>query len=150
MRPVKRSSVVFSNGVRVGAGRGVAGGTGLVKAIHLLSGLKIGAPSTPGMRNASPPAASMRRNHTESVTGPPGSTAARREVNASSRPSGLHRGADDVLAWLVRRRGGAEPSAGTIRISLWRRFSASTMNVRTNATLRPSGDTAVSLMDSTR
>ena len=41
--------------------------------------------------------------------------AARRDVNASSRPSGLQRGADDVLAWLVRRRGGAEPSAGTIQ-----------------------------------
>ena len=67
------------------------------------------------MRNASPPAASMRRNHTESVTGPPGSMAARRDVNASSRPSGLHRGADDVagLAGEAPRRrravGGHDP-----------------------------------------
>ena len=92
----------------------------------------------------------MRRNQTASVDGRAWSTAARRELKASSRPSGLHRGADDESAGLVSRRGGAEPSAGTIQISLWRRFSASTMNVRTNATVRPSGDKAVPLMASTR
>ena len=71
----------------------------------------------------------MRRNQTDSVIAArPARRAARRDVKASSRPSGLQRGAEDALAGLVSRRGGAEPSAGTIQISLCRRFSASTMN----------------------
>ena len=45
---------------------------------------------------------------------------------------------------------GALPSAGTAQISLWRRFSFSTMNVRTKTTVRPSGEMAVPLTASMR
>src|SRR5688572_21655235 len=110
----------------------VAGLTGFVKAIHLLSGLNIGVPSTPGIWNASPPASFMRKNQVDSSTGPAEVMARRLEVNARRRPSGLHLGAVELKAGLVRRRGSALPSAGAAQISLWRRFSLSTMKVRTN------------------
>lgn len=45
-------------------------------------------------------------------------------------------------AGLVSREGAADPSVGTVHTSLCRRFSASTMWVRTNTALRPSGDSA--------
>ena len=76
--------------------------------------------------------------------------AARRDVNASSRPSGLQRGADDALAGWSAAAAAPSRRRAPIQISLCRRFSASTMNVRTKATVRPSGDIAVSLMVSTR
>src|SRR5256885_5395036 len=49
----------------------------------------------------------------------------RRDVNASSVPSGLHRGSLALNAGLLRRVGGTEPSVDASHISLWRRFSAS-------------------------
>jgi hypothetical protein len=88
----------------------------------------------------------MRRNQTEAPSsrlggsGSPGS--GRRELKASQRPSGLKRGALELKAGLVRRMALAEPSVGAHQISLCRRFSLSTIRVRTKATRVPSGEIA--------
>ena len=117
-----------------------------VKAIHRLSGLKWGVPPTPSIWKASPAGASIRRNQTEAPSSRPRGSespgSGRRELNASSRPSGLKRGALELKAGLVRRTAGAEPRAGASQISLWRRFSLSTTRVRTKATRVPSGEIA--------
>ena len=73
----------------------------------------------------------MRRNQTDSFCGPVLVTTGRRDVKASRRPSALNRGAVELNAGFVRRRGGALASAGTAQISLCLRFSVSTTNVRT-------------------
>ncbi len=100
------------------------------------------------------PIVSARANQIE----PPSSSAGaprRRPVNASRWPSGLQRGADPAVAETFRagsemRRGGALPSAATIQSSPVRRFSASTIVVRTKATHLPSGDIAGACTVTTR
>jgi len=62
---------------------------------------------------------------------PDGRTIAFVGTHGGSKPNPLKGGAVELNAGLVSRRGGALPSAGTAQISLWRRFSFSTMNVRT-------------------
>jgi hypothetical protein len=74
----------------------------------------------------------------------------RRDENASRRPSGLQRGTEELNEGLVSRRGGEAPSEATVQTSLCRRFSLSMTNVRTNATVRPSGEMAAPPTDSMR
>src|SRR5205085_10775344 len=114
-----------------------------VNAIHLLSGLKIGTPSTPRIWNGASASRSARRNQIDraSLSAPPLLPRCLTEY-ASRRPSGLQRGADTLNDGSVNRRGAAVASAATSQSSFWRRFSASTIVVLTKATPRPSGDTA--------
>ena len=86
------------------------------------------------------PGASMRRNHVPLSVPVPATS--RRDENASSAPSGLHRGFPDSVAGLVRRTGSEVPSAATIQTSEWLRFSSSRTRERTNATRFPSGRAA--------
>ena len=76
---------------------GGSGGVVRVNAIQRLSGLKTGAPVTPGTWNASPPPGPIGRNHVllRSPGSPSGSR--RLELNASSVPSGLQRGFDECV-----------------------------------------------------
>src|SRR4051812_1970993 len=62
------------------------------------------------------------------------------EMNAIRRPSGDHRGVFSDLSPPIRRRGGAEPSAGTTQMSALRLPLATSVVVRTKATSLPSGE----------
>ena len=84
----------------------------------------------------------MFRNQIDSPSSSGAAWPRRRPVNDSSWPSGLQLGAAALSAGSDNRRAGALPSAATIQSSLWRRFSASTIAVRMNATHLPSGETA--------
>src|SRR5258708_23481166 len=123
-----------------------AAGDFLVNAIQRLSGLKTGAPSTPGIWNASPLGRSMRRNQVSPSVAVP----LRVERNARSFPSGLHFGAEALNIGLVRRVAALDPSAGLSHNPVWRWFSDSIIEERTKPTQRPSGEIAAEAARSTR
>src|SRR5271156_5707035 len=112
--PLKRWSSCFSKGDSAG-GSEEGGGVFLVKAMKRLSGLKIGMPPTPGIWKAfaSFGATSMRRNQMSPST----PWDLRSERKASSLPSGLQLGDDELRASLVSLLAGAEPSVGLIQSS---------------------------------
>src|SRR5689334_11641533 len=135
--PLKRCSSWRSKG-DVSACGFAAGGDFFVNAIQRLSGLKMGAPSTPGIWNASPLGRSIRRNQVSPSVPVP----LRVERNARSFPSRLHLGAEALNIGLVRRVAALDPSAGLSHNSVWRWFSDSMIEERTNTTQRPSGEIA--------
>jgi hypothetical protein len=137
---LKRSLITRSASVANCGAFGFA--TRFVKAIHLLSGLKMGAPSTPRIWVTGSSSRSARRNQIDPPSSSDAAAPRRRPVNVRSCPSGLQRGPDALSDGSEIRRAGALPSAATIHNSDCRRFSTSTIAVLMNATQRPSGDIA--------
>src|SRR6266404_5313062 len=64
----------------------------------------------------------------------------RADRNAIAFPSGLQRGLFDDCTEVVNKDGSCDPSAGTVQIALYRRFSFRSMVPTTKATVAPSGE----------